>query len=195
MKRVITFSILIILTLMVGNVYAIDTFDFQFQVSNNKENEDFDLYILLPEKYVIYAINQSNLEINYEGVETLKQYSIPGIDIEKDNIQDEIYEEKGVKYIQILLEKNSKDIYEFSILENYPNMDMKYRIKNSDKDYIMHIDNFKVKDGICEIEYNYEKDEIKQPDKLVIPPGVIVLMILLAVIVIVGGISYVKQKN
>ncbi len=195
MKRVITFSILIILTLMVGNVYAIDTFDFQFQVSNNKENEDFDLYILLPEKYVIYAINQSNLEINYEGVETLKQYSIPGIDIEKDNIQDEIYEEKGVKYIQILLEKNSKDIYEFSILENYPNMDMKYRIKNSDKDYIMHIDNFKVKDGKCEIEYNYEKDEIKQPDKLVIPPGVIVLMILLAVIVIVGGISYVKQKN
>ena len=195
MKRIITFTILIILMFMVGNVYAIDTFDFQFQVSNNKENEDFDLYILLPEKYVIYAINQSNLEINYEGVETLKQYSIPGIDVEIDNIQDEIYEEKGVKYIQILLEKNSKDIYEFSILENYPNMDMKYRIKNSDKDYIMHIDNFKVKDGKCEIEYNYEKDEIKQPDKLVIPPGVIVLMILLAVIVIVGGISYIKQKN
>lgn len=195
MKRIITFTILIILIFMVGNVYAIDTFDLQFQVSNNKENEDFDLYILLPEKYVIYAINKSNLEINYEGVETLKQYSIPGIDIEIDNIQDEIYEEKGVKYIQILLDKNSDDIYEFSILENYPNMDMKYRIKNSDKDYIMHIDNFKVKDGKCEIEYNYDKDEIKQPDKLVIPPGVIVLMILLVVIVIVGGISYIKQRN
>ena len=66
------------------------------------------------------------------------------------------YEENGIEYVQILLEKNDDDIYFFDILSDYFDLDMRYRIKNDNKDFIAHIENFKLKDGICEIEYDYD---------------------------------------
>lgn len=166
----------------------------EMEVINNK-NEDINLYILLPKEYILYAITEDNLNIEYTGAETLIENDIPSISVNRKNVQSEIYEDDEVEYIQILLEKNRKGIYEFDILSEYKNMDMKYRVKNEDKDYIMHIEGFKVEDDKCEIIYDYENETVKQPNKTVITTATKFLIFLLITIITLGIISYFKQRR
>lgn len=192
MKKIVTVLIMGITILMFGYVYATDTIELEFKTINNKEKEPFDLYLLLPQKYIEFAINKADLKLDYDRANTLKKNTIPGIMIKEENVQDEVYIENGIEYVQILLEEEQEN-YQFDILEDYSDLDMKYRIKNEQKDYIVHIDNFRVEKGKCEIEYNYAKDIVKQPDKKIIPSGVNLLIIILIVVVVVGGIAYIKE--
>lgn len=198
MKRIITLSTIFIIFLMTVSSFA--TFsktELNFKTIDNKENEDFDLYLLLPKDYIEFAIsnNELDIDIEYEGPSTLKENDIPGIEIDnKENIQDEPYNEDGTEYVQILLEKSDDGSYKFDIIDEYPDLSMKYRIKNEEKDYIVHIDNFKIKNGVCEIEYDYTKDAVKQPDEIMMQTAII-LSIILAIIIIVGLISYFRQKR
>ncbi len=194
MKKILIIFIAIILVFSFSYIYAADTIDLEFKVLDNKKNEKFDLYILLPKEYILFAIEESKLELEYDGVNTIKKNEIPGIKTEKQNIQDEIYEGNGIEYIQIRLEKK-ENIYQFELLENYPKTDIKFRIKNIQKDYIVHIDNFKIENGKCEIEYNYAKDIVKQPDKKVMTFSTKLLIILLIIVIIVGIIAYRKGKR
>ncbi len=197
MKRLITiFSVLLVILsgLLINISCAYDeTYTLEFEA--NDVNEDFDLYLLLPKDYIIFAIQEDGLNIEYTGVETLKNNDIPSIRVNKENINDELYEEDGKEYVQILLEKNEDGKYEFDILSNYPDMDMKYRIKNMNKDYIVHIDNFKINNGVCKIEYNYEEDTVKQPDTEFVSFITKLLIIILIVIIVVGLIAYIKQRR
>ncbi len=195
MKKVVTLVIASILIFMFGYVYAENTIEFEFKTINNEKNEDFDLYILLPEKYILYAIEQmtSDVYIEYDGANTLKNNQIPGINVKKENVQNELYEENGIKYVQILL-NGENGIYKFDVLEDYIDMDIKYRIKNAQKDYILHIDSFKIKDKKCEMEYNYQLDTVKQPDRRIVSFNTI-LIILLIIIIMIGGMAYVKGRN
>lgn len=195
MKKIVTLVIASILIFMFGYVYAVDTVEFEFKTINNEENEKFDLYILLPEKYILYAIEQMNSDvyIEYDGPNTLKSNQIPGINVEKENVQNELYEENGVKYVQILL-NGENGIYKFDVLEDYIDMDIKYRIRNPQKDYILHIDSFKIRDKKCEMEYNYQLDTVKQPDRRIVSFNTI-LLILLIIIIMIGGMAYVKGRN
>ena len=135
------------------------------------------------------------MTIEYAGAETLKQNEIPLIDIDKSKVQDEVYNEDGIEYVQILIEPNAEDKYTFEIIADYPEMDMKLRIKNDKKDYIMHINNFKIEDNTCQIEYDYANDEIKQPTKIVINFGTLFLIIILVMIIIIAIISKIKTKE
>ena len=72
---------------------------------------------------------------------------------------------------------------------------MKYRIKNDSKDFIANIENFKLNDGICEIEYDYDADIVKQPDRKMFSFGTILLVAILIIILILGISSYTKHKN
>ena len=72
-------------------------------------------------------------------------------------------------------------------------MNIKFRIKNEYKDYIMHIDNFKIEKDICEIEYDYDKDIVKQPDTRKFSTPFLILFIVLTFITILGYISYKKS--
>lgn len=192
MKKIVTVLIMGITILMFGYVYATDTIELEFKTINKKEKEPFDLYLLLPQKYIEFAINKADLKLDYDRANTLKKNTIPGIMVKEENVQDEVYIENGIEYVQILLEEEQEN-YQFDILEDYSDLDMKYRIKNEQKDYIAHIDNFRVEKGKCEIEYNYAKDIVKQPDKKIIPFGVNLLIIILIVVVVVGGIAYIKE--
>lgn len=197
MKRMIT--ILSVFVMIIGVIlfnysYAYEkTYTLEFKASD--VSEDFDLYLLLPKDYVLFAIEEDGLNIEYTGVETLKNNDIPSIRVDKESISDELYEEGGVEYIQILLEENEDGKYEFDILSNYNKMNMKYRVKNMNKDDIVHIDNFKISNGVCKVEYNYEKNTVKQPDTEFIPFVTKVLMIILVVIIVVGIIAYIKQRR
>lgn len=194
MKKLITIIIIAIMVFMFGQVYAVDTFEIEFKTLNNKKNEKFDLYLLLPEDYIDFAIQEANLDLVYEGASTIKKNEIPGVMVKKENVQEEIYTESETEYVQIRLEK-ANGVYTFDLLENYPKMDIKYRIKNLKKDYIVHIDNFKIEKGKCEVEYDYAKDTIKQPDKKVMPSGIIALIVILIAIVIVAGIARIKGRK
>ena len=149
------------------------------------------MYILLPKNYIIYAIENANIRLEYNGVETLKENDIQGISLNKNNIQDEVYTEGENEYIQILLEPNEDNEYTFDILAGYTQKDIKFRVRNDEKDYIMHIDNFEIKNNICKIEYNYDKDEIKQPDTIKISFST-VLFIILIIIVLIAIIAKIK---
>ena len=171
-----------------------DTYELEFKTINNPEKKDFELYILLPEEYIRFAISESGYPIEYEGVNTVINNYIPGINVDKTKILSEMYEYEGVKYIQVLLEKNEKDLYTFDVLESYPKINIKYRIKNDERHYLIHIDNFKVKDYKCLMEYNYEENSIKQPDEIVIPKGIILLIIILIIMLIIGYIAKKKRE-
>ena len=203
-KRITTlFAIIIISLLMIifntTNAQATSAdnefFELQFKIINNEENENVDIYLLLPKEYIEFAIEHDKLDIEYEGANTIKENNIPSINVDGLNIEDELYEENGIEYVQILLEKNDDDIYSFDILSDYFDLDMRYRIKNDNKDFIAHIENFKLKDGICEIEYDYDADIVKQPDRKVFSFGTILLIAILIIVVILGISSYIKKRG
>ena len=196
-RLVFVFSILLIIILgsIMNFSYAYEkVYTLEFEASD--VSKSFDLYLLLPKEYIEYAIRKDGLDIKYKGVETLKDNDIPSINIEnKNDISDELYKENGIEYIQILLKQNEDGKYVFDILEDYADMDMKFRIKNVDKDDIVHIDNFKISDNVCKIEYNYDENTVKQPDTTFVPFLTKLLIILLAVIIVIGAVAYIKQRR
>ena len=197
MKRVI--KIFIICVMLIGLIllnysYASgETYTLDFEVSN--ANESFDLYVLLPKEYILFAIQEDGLNIEYTGADTLKNNNIPSISVNKNDIEDKLYEENGIEYTQIHLKENSQDKYEFDILADYPDRDMKFRVKNTTKDYIIHIDNFEVKNGICKVEYDYMEESVKQEGTEISQFIIILLIVILIALIVVTIIAYNKQKE
>lgn len=200
MRKILTSCLIfIIVVLFMSQVWAAkeDVFELQLTVKNNTENEKFDMFLLLSAEYIQYAIENDptvSPYTDYEGSNTLREYVIKGIDIKQDNVQTEVYVEKDIEYVQIKLEKDSKGIYKTDILNDYGKMDMKFRIINEDKDYIMHIDNFKIDDGECKAIYDYDEDTIKQPDTRKVSWPTIILVIILIIVVSIGYMSYKKTR-
>lgn len=197
MKKFVTiiFISMLIVMISISVVKANSTYTIELEVTKNEEEKTFGLYMLLPQNYITYAINKAGMDIEYTGVETLTQNDIPLIDVDKSKVQDETYSENGIEYVQILLEPNNEEIYTFEIIADYLEMDMKLRVKNDEKDYIMHINNFEIEDNVCQIEYDYDKNEIKQPTKIVINFGTLLLIIILVIIIIIAIISKIKTKE
>lgn len=94
-KLLVSFGIFIILILGITAVWALneESFKLQFTIMNNSKNEDVDVYLLLPQEYIEFTIQKANLKIEnyygergvltYNGANTLKQNTIPGITVEK----------------------------------------------------------------------------------------------------------------
>ena len=199
MKKFMKIIYIIIMAIMllapVENANSYKNIDLQLKVTKNVNNANFNMYMLLPKDYIVYAINNANLNIEYDGPNTLKENTIIGINVEKSKIQDETYNEDGIEYVQILLEPTNNNIYNFKILSDYNKLDMKFRVKNDEKDYIMHIDNFKTDDNECKMEYNYDQNQIRQANKIVINFGTLLLIVILVLIISVAIISKIKTKN
>lgn len=171
-----------------------ETVTLEFETVN--ESEIFDLYILLPKEYIEYVIKNDKLDIEYKGVETLKDNDIPSINVNKENISNDLYKENDEEYIQILLEENENNKYEFDILKDYGKLNIKYRIKNINRDEIVHIDNFKIdSNNVCEIKYNYEENTVKQPNVGFVSFITKLLIVILVITIIVGIIAYVKKRR
>ena len=196
MKKIVVLFVIFVMIMMIGYSYAIrNSTQLIFNVIDNEQNENFDLYVLLPKDYIQYAISYAGLYIKYDGANTLKENDIPGIEVNKENIQDELYEEDNIEYVQVLLDKQEDGSYKFDMLKNYTDLTIRFRIKNDKKDYIAHIDNFKTENGVCKIEYDYVNDILKQPDNTIVKKNVIVLIIILFIVIIIGIISYIKRGD
>lgn len=172
-----------------SNLYTVE-----FYVENS-DNRDYNVYVLLPKEYIEYAINNSNLEIQYTGAETLRNNTIPGINVNKNNIQDEVYSDGNKEYVQILLEQKEENKYVFNVLEGYTNINIAFRIRenneNSDYDYIVELDeDYNIKDNICQIFYDYEQKIAKNEGGSKMNIGPIQILVAVIIILIVLGIIY-----
>lgn len=166
MKKIVIKSIIIIMFLLfIANpVFAENTNDIQMarlKLTVTNVNENYELYILLPKNYIQYAIQHDNLDIDYDGANTLIYHSIPSIIVNIDNVVKDTYIDNRIEYVQIKLDDLGENEYLFEIIPEYTNMDMLYRIKSESRDNIMIIDNFQLEDGKCEMEYDYATNEIK----------------------------------
>ena len=164
-----------------------DKYTLQLKEINDK---DIELYVLLPKEYVLFAIQKDGLNISYEGVQTLINYEIPSIKVESGKVHKDVYQENGIEYVQILLNKSEDGNYKFDVLSDYEKMDIKFRAIVTNGDYIVHIDNFKIKNNLCEIEYDSEKNTVKQPDESIVSiPATAIILVLIIMAVIIGGSS------
>ena len=160
-KIIIAIFALVLLLAITIQVYAdsIDVGRLQLKVIN--ANEDYELYILLPRNYIMYAINHDGLDIDYDGANTLINNTIPSIIVNINNVVKETYIDNRIEYVQIKLDNLGDDEYLFEIIPEYTNMDMMYRIKSDSRDNLMIIKNFQMIKNVCEMEYDYETNEIK----------------------------------
>lgn len=133
-----------------------------------ESDEDYKVYILLPKKYIMYAAKKDGLDIQYDKANTLIENHIPSIQVNINNIEKDTYIDNNIEYIQILLENLGGEEYYFEIIKEYTDMDMLYRIKSANRDNIIYIDNFQLRDNICEMEYNYSENIIESQEKNVV---------------------------
>lgn len=166
MKRLL--SIIILMILIIMNIYLpvqADSEMSQLRLTVLEADEDYEIFILLPKKYIKYAIQHDGLDIEYDGANTLKYNVIPSIVVDVNNVQDKTYVDEGIEYVQIKLDDIGGQEYFFEIIPEYTDMDMIYRIKSSSKDDLMLIDTFRMEDNVCKIEYNYKNNTIETKKK------------------------------
>lgn len=157
--------------------------------------KDYTLYILLSKEYIEYAINLSGLDITYNGANTLIENDIPGIEIIKENVQQDIIYIDNVEYVQIKLQNQYSNNYQFKILKQYGKFDMKFKIilDGENESNIMNMDNFKTgNDGICKIIYNDKNNTLKN---LATMQGSIAWWQILLVILIILFIIFITKKR
>lgn len=161
---IVVLSVLIILTITLP-VMADSTEMSKLRLKVTNANEEYEIFMLLPKKYIMYAIKHDGLDIGYDGANTLKYNVIPSITVDINNVLDNTYVDNGIEYVQIKLNDLGGAEYLFEIIAEYTDMDMLYRVKSSSIDNIMIIENFKMQDNVCKIEYDYEKNEVKTERK------------------------------
>lgn len=162
MKKKLSVIILIITIISMPLLAKATTTEMsQLRLKVTESSEEYDIYILLPKKYIKYAIQYDGLDIVYDGVNTLKYNSIPSIIVDINKIEEDTYVENGIEYVQIKLDDLGEEEYLFEIISEYTDMDMLYRVKSSTRDNIMIIDKFQFKNNKCEIEYNYQQNIVK----------------------------------
>lgn len=192
MKKIL--KIVIIMLLLINMFYITSTATNEnvnkLRLTVINANEDYQIYILLPKKYIMYAIEKDGLDIEYDKANTLIYNNIPSIPVNINNVQQETYIENNVEYVQVLLDDIVEGEYYFEIVGDYTDMDMLYRVKSSTRDDIIHIDNFSIQDNLCEMEYNYKDNIIKTEENKNIKISInfewwqIVLIIILVIFII-----------
>lgn len=158
-------------------------------------NKDYKLYVLLPREYIEYAIAKSGLDIEYIGAETLAKEDIPGIEIDKTQVQPNAFIEQGVEYVQVLLQATEQNHYQFKVLKSYGQVDVKFKfqITGENESVIMHLENFSAnKDNTYHIKYNYAKDTLKNE---VVRKGHIAWWQIVLIILIILFIIFITKRR
>ena len=128
--KVIILSILLITSIYIP-VKAADGETNQLRLTVTEADESYEIYMLLPKNYIKYAIQHDDLDIEYDGANTLIYNSIPSIAVNVNNVLEDTYIEDGMEYVQIKLDDMGEEEYVFEIMSEYTEMDMMFRIKSS----------------------------------------------------------------
>lgn len=199
MKNILKKIILMILLLV--NILSVAVFATEENVNKLRltvleADEDYKIYMLLPKKYIMYAIQKDGLDIDYDKANTLIYNNIPSIPVNINNVQEETYIENSIEYVQILLDDLGGGEYYFEIIGDYTDMDMLYRVKSQTKDNIIHINNFQLKDNTCKMEYNYKENTIKTEEKENIKISIdFEWWQIVAIVILIVFIAYLYKKR
>ena len=168
-------------------VQAEDFYEVNFTVLNTEEA--YKVYWLLPEKYINYINQQTNASFKIDEIKgSSKAHSAYISYFNASNIQNEIFEENGVRYLQIEL-KEVAHSFLFYIAPGYTDMDYKLRYKSDTRDVILHLNKFTYnEDGDCNIKYDYELNDFKTEDEVKkgVDKYVAMLIALLAIMCVVN---------
>ena len=192
----IVISIILITCLIIPSYANTESNQFRLKVEN--ANENYDLYILLPKKYIKYAIQHDWLDTKYDGANTLIYNVIPSITVDISKIEKDTYIDDGIEYVQIKLDDLGGQEYVFETISDYTDMDMLSRIKSESRDNIMVIDNFTVSDNICQMVYDYNAIIIQQKDRADVKLGFHLewwQVILIIVLVLIFGLIYDRRRR
>ena len=197
MKKIISLMIIILLIISIPVVVKAEGNEVaKLKLKVIEADEPYDIYMLLPKKYIKYAIQHDNLDIEYDGANTLKYNTIPSIIVNINNIVDEEYIEQGTEYVQIKLDDLGGQEYLFEIIPEYTDMDMLYRVKSKSKDNVMVIERFRMHDNKCEIEYNYSQETIKtQAEKNVTVKFNLEWWQIAIAIILIIFVTYIYRRN
>ena len=160
LRNIVILSVLIMLFATIP-VFADSTEMGRLKLKVTNVDETYELYILLPRNYIMYAIEHDGLDIDYDGANTLIYNTIPSIVVNVNNVLKETYIDNRIEYVQIKLDDLGENEYLFEIIPEYTNMDMLYRIKSDSRDNLMIIENFQMDENVCEMEYDYATNEVK----------------------------------
>lgn len=188
---------IILITCLILPSYA-DTKSNQLRLKVENANENYDLYILLPKKYIKYAIEHDGLDTKYDGANTLIYNVIPSITVDISKVEKDTYIDDGIEYVQIKLDDLGGQEYVFETISDYTDMDILYRIKSESRDNIMVIDNFTVSDNICQMIYDYNANTIQQKDRTDVKVGFHLewwQVILIIVLVLTFGLIYDRRRR
>ncbi len=100
----ITMLTLIMILFIITPVFADSAEVGRLRLKVTNADEDYELYILLPRNYIMYAINHDGLDIEYDGANTLIYNTIPSIVVNVNNVLEDTYIENKIEYIQIKLD-------------------------------------------------------------------------------------------
>ena len=130
----IIISIILITCLIIPSYANTEANQFRLKVEN--ANENYDLYILLPKKYIKYAIQHDGLDTKYDGANTLIYNVIPSITVDISKIEKDTYIDDGIEYVQIKLDDLGGQEYVFETISDYTDMDMLDRIIMDEKRHL-----------------------------------------------------------
>ena len=156
---------LILCITLQGTIYANEDeksegkiFKIEFNVEN-AGNSNYNVYVLLSKEYIEEAIRKANLNIKYTGSSTLLENDIPGINIDKDNVIEDLYEDNNKEYVKIVLDKIDENKYEFNIITKYTDDDVLFGIENKEEsyNYIVSLEDFVIEDGCYKVYYDYQE--------------------------------------
>lgn len=167
MKKIINILILsiIILVTITLPVIASSTVMNKLRLTVLNADETHEVFMLLPKKYIMYAINHDGLDIDYDSANTLIYNNIPSITVDINDVLEDTYIEDHIEYVQIQLHDLGGEEYLFEIIPEYTDMDMLFRVKSQSRDNLLVIENFKMRDNTCNIEYDYEQNTVKTERK------------------------------
>ena len=198
---ILIFCMIVCAFFWLNEVYAEEYNEVNFAVVNTEE--DYEVYLLLPEKYIKYINEQKNLNFKINDIAKNTKAVPRYINyFDANEARKELYEENGIKYLQVKL-KNVAHNFIFYIAPGYTDMDMKIRYTSNTRDIIIHLDNFTYnQDGICKVTYDYKTNDFRTADevKAGVSRYVVILVILLIVMCIVNmtddkGKAKAKRKN
>lgn len=163
-------------------VYAEEFNEVNFSVVNTEEN--YTVYLLLPEKYINYVNSEKNVNYKMEDIPGNQQALATYINyFNVDSVQKKLYEENGVRYLQVEL-TNVAHNFIFYIAPEYTDMDYKLRYTSDTRDVILHLNNFSYnQDGDCRITYDYSTNDFRTES--IVKEGVNKYIVILAILLVV----------
>lgn len=197
---IIMFLIILCMFFSVYGVNADNSFN-EISLTILNPDEDYGVYMLLPESYITFINARTGATHAIDAIYGNSKANLDYISyFDVNNVQKEIYEDNGVRYLQVKMTPVANYIT-FSVAPSYYNMDIKIRIRSTSKDEVIDLEPFKFStDGKCSVRYNYPESSVITDDdvkntgsRYLVLLGI--LFVVMAIVSYTDRVGNIKQKR